>query len=54
MIVVLHSFHVCRCTVWTWWICGYSIYEVFCLVLFGKNTLNNEILHVFQRTPSQL
>lgn len=40
---------------WMWWICGYSYsYEVFFLVLFGKYILNDELLHVFQRTPSQL
>lgn len=32
-----------------WWICGYSLYKVFFLVLFGKNTLNTEILHVFNK-----
>lgn len=41
--------HACQCAVWTW--CGYSIYET----IFSWSCLvNNEILHVFQRTPSQL
>lgn len=43
--------HVCQCAVWTRWICGYYIYET----IFSWSCLvNNEILHVFQRTPSQL